>query len=236
MFKLKHLKHISIITLILFALAAIAVAGPGFSGRSYSSSSSRSFSSGGSSWSKPSSSSRSRPSAPSSSSWSKPSAPSPSSWSFSSSKPSTSARSSYFNDVAKTTPKVTIPATKTYDTGYKPVKEVPTLPGKSYTSPSTTTRTVEKHYYNNGGSDNTLNTIVAASVLSNAMHNDRPQTVVVNNGTPVSAEAVPSAPQNLRVETVKEEGGMGFFGWLVSLSIVAGLCYALYRLLNKHGW
>ena len=235
MFKLKHLKHISIITLILFALAAIAVAGPGFSGRSYSSSSSRSFSSGGSSWSKPSSSSWSRPSTPSSSSWSKPAAPSSSSWSFSSSKPA-STRSNYFSEVVKTTPKVTIPATKTYDTGYKPVKEMPSLPNKNYTQPRTTTRTVEKHYYNNSGGDNTLNTIVAASVLSNAMRNDRPQTVVVNSGTPVSAEAVPSAPQNLRVETVKEEGGMGFFGWIVSLGIVAGLCYALYRLLNKHGW
>ena len=229
MFKLKHLKHISIITLILFALAAIAVAGPGFSGRSSSYSSSRSFSSGGSSWSKPSSSW----SKPSSSSWSKPSAPSTSSWPFSSSKPNTSARSNYFSEVAKTTPKATIPAAKTYDTGYKPVKEVPTLPGKSYTTPSST-RVIEKHYHNNSSGSDTLNTVIAASVLSNALHNNRPQTVVVNNGTPVSAEAVPVAPQNPRVETVKEEGGMGFFGWIVTLGIIAGLfCYAVYRFASE---
>lgn len=224
MFKLKHLKHISIITLILFALAAIAVAKPGFSGRvGFGGSSKTTISS----WSKPATSSWSKPAT---SSWAKPAT---SSWSFPSSKPGNSTRNNYFKEVAKTTP---IPATKTYDTGYKPVKEIPSLPNKNYTQPRTTTRVVEKHYYNNSGGDNTLNTIVAASVLSNAMRNDRPQTVVVNSGTPVSAEAVPLAPQNLRVETVKEESGMGFFGWIVSLGIIAGLCYALYRLLNKHGW
>ncbi|AKE44656.1 hypothetical protein AU106_gp025 [Sinorhizobium phage phiM9] len=119
-------------------------------------------------------------------------------------------------------PKVVAPLVPKVTTPYKPAP--------TYSKPKTTTKHI---YHNSSGSftDSLMGTITGIAIMDafdDDDDDDQPQYVVPQQ----TQQQVPQVVQVVQPEPVRS-GGLGFLGTILSLGILGGIGYGIYRFINR---